>query len=156
MTELSNNNAIQIEEVSTIKRPRLLTGLGWFFLLVSIFHFLKFTQTIRNIELLQSLPMAISPLYLAGDGLIWGLSGMVLAWGLWKGKRWSSPAAIILSLFYSLAFWADRIWIAEPESLALRWPVNLVLTISVFGLIVLVLTHKTSRAYFRKNPAKIP
>ena len=75
MTKLSNNNAIQTEEPITAKRPRQLTVLGWFFLLVSIFHFLKFIQAISNIALLRSLPLAVSPFYLAADGLVWGLTG---------------------------------------------------------------------------------
>lgn len=156
MRDLSNHTTAQNEEPVLVKKPRQLTILGWFFLLVSIFHFLKFIQTIRNIDLLRSLPLAVSPFYLAADGLGWGLTGLILAWGVSKGQSWSSPAAIVLSLLYSLFFWADRIWIAEPESLALRWPVNLVLTIIGLGAVLSILNRKSSRDFFRKNPAKIP
>ena len=156
MTELSKNNAAKTKGTITVKRPRQITILGWFFFLVSIFHFLKFIQVIWNIDLLRSLPVAVSPLYLAADGLVWGLAGLVLSRGMWKGKRWSRPAAMLLSFLYSLVFWADKIWIAEPEGLAQRWPVNLILTIIGFGMISLILSRKSSHDYFRKNPAKIP
>ena len=156
MAKLSNKNATQTVDHVTAKRPRQITALGWLFLLVGIFHFLKFIQVVRNIDLLWSLPLAVSPRYLAADGIVWGIIGLILTWGVWKGKNWSGSAAMILSILYNLAFWADRIWIAQPEGLAQRWLVNLFLTVIGLGSIYLILNHKTSRAFFGKNPAKIP
>ncbi len=130
--------------------------LSILYIIISLFHLLKFIQVIIQWSILIKLPLSISPIYLAGDGLIWGSAGLILAGGLWAGKSWSSPAVMILSFLYSLVFWADRIWIAEPEGLAQRWPINLILTIIGLGMILLVLSRKSSRDYFRKNPAKIP
>jgi len=61
-----------------------------------------------------------------------------------------------MSLLYSFVFWIDRIWIAEPEGLAQRWPINLLLTILGLGMILLIVNRKSSRDYFQENPAKIP
>ncbi len=134
----------------------MITALSWGVLLMSAAHFFKFIQVLLSIHTLRLLPMTISPAYLAGNGLFWGISGIFLSWGFWKGKSWSRSAGILFSIGYSLAFWIDLIWIAEPEGLAQRWPVNLILTIISLGTILLVLSRKSTRDYFSENPAKIP
>ena len=156
MSGLSKQTAITRGNPSTISRPRQITILCWVYLLISIFHFLKLGQVLFHWSRLEKLPLTISPLYLAADSLVWCVSAIALAWGLWVGRSWARPAAFILSLFYSLVFWADRIWIAEPEGLAQRWPINLLLTIIGLGMILLVLSLKSTRDYFLENPAKIP
>ena len=137
-------------------RPSGITVLSFLYFLISLFYLLKLSQVLLQWSSLENLPLTISPFYLAGVSLVWWISGTILAGGLWKGKRWASPAVMILSLLYALVFWADRIWIAEPEGLAQRWPVNLLLTIIGFGMITLILSRRSSQAYFQKNPAKIP
>ena len=137
-------------------RPLGITVLSILYFLISLFYLLKFCQVLLQWSSLENLPLTISPIYLASDSMVWFVLGIILAWGLWTGKKWSSPAALTISFLYSLVFWADRIWIAEPEGLAQRWPVNLFLTIIGFGMISLILSRKSSHDYFRKNPAKIP
>ncbi len=149
-------NATPKLESQTTKRPGMITALSWGVLLMSAAHFFKFIQVLLSIHTLRLLPMTISPAYLAGNGLFWGISGIFLSWGFWKGKSWSRSAGILFSIGYSLAFWIDLIWIAEPEGLAQRWPINLVLTIIGLGMILLVLSRKSTRDYFWENPAKIP
>jgi len=137
-------------------RPALITLLSILFALGSLFSFIKFSQTLLQWNNLKNLPLSISPAYLAIDGLVWWATGLVLSLALWRGKGWSRPAVMILSMVYSLVFWADKIWIAEPEGLAQRWPINLLLTIIGLGMIILVLNLKSTRDYFWENPAKIP
>lgn len=137
-------------------RPSGIMVLSILCFLISLFYLLKFCQVLLQWSSLENLPLTISPFYLAGDSLVWCISGIILAWGLWTGKKWSRPAAMILSFLYSLVFWADKIWIAEPEGLAPRWPINLLLTIIGLGLTMLILNMKSSRGFFQKNPAKIP
>jgi len=137
-------------------RPTGIKALIILFLLISLFYLLKLSQVLIQWSWLEKLPLSISPYYLAADSLVWLSAGTSLVWGLWKRKAWSRPAAVILSVLYSLAFWIDRIWIAEPESLAQRWSVNLLITIIGLGMILLILSRKSSNEYFQKIPAKIP
>jgi len=137
-------------------RPSGITVLIILYFLISTFYLLKFSQVLLRWSSLEKLPLTIEPFYLAADSLVWFISGIILAWGLWTGKKWSGPAAMILSFLYGLAFWADRIWVAEPEGLAQRWPINLVLTIIGFSMVTLILSRRSSQDYFRKNPVKIP
>jgi len=153
---MKNFTATPKIESQTTKRPGMITALSWGVLLISAAHFFKFIQVLLSINTLGVLPITISPAYLAGNGLFWGISGSILAWGLWAGKNWARPTTLIMSILFGLVFWADRIWIAEPEGLAQRWPINLILTIIGLGLILLVLSRKSTRDYFWENPAKIP
>ena len=137
-------------------RPTGITLLSILYFLISLFYLLKLSQVLFQWSRLEKLPLTISPLYLAVDSLVWCVSAIILAWGLWVGRSWARPATLIMSILFGLVFWADRIWIAEPEGLAQRWPINLVLTIICLGMILLVLNRKSTRDYFWENPAKIP
>jgi len=137
-------------------RPSGITVLSILYFLISIFYLLKFSQVLLQWDNLEKLPLLIRPFYLAADSLVWCISGNILAWGLWTGKYWARPAALIISSFYSLVFWADRIWVAEPGGLAQRWPINIILTIIGLGMITIILNRRSSQDYFRINPAKIP
>ena len=137
-------------------RPPGISLLSILFFLVGLFYLLKFSQVIHQWATLISLPMTISPVYLLIDGFVWTCSAFFLSWILWTGKAWSQTAGLLLSFGYCLVFWTDRIWIAEPELISQRWPVNLTLTIIGLGFIIFILAGKPSREYFRKNPVKIP
>lgn len=138
------------------RRPTGIKVLSILIFLISLFYLLKLSQVILQWSNLEILPLTISPFYLVVDSLVWSVSAIILARGLWIGRCWSRPATLITSLLYSLAFWADRIWIAEPEGLAQRWPINLFLTILGLGIISLILSRNSSRDYFLEYPAKIP
>ena len=153
---MKNYDTATEPKTQILKRPRMISALIWGILLISAFHLFKFVMVLITIEVLQILPLNVSPVYLAGDGLFWGISGIFLSWSLWTGKSWSRAASYILSVGYCLVFWIDRIWIAEPELISQRWPVNLTLTIIGLGFIIFILAGKPSREYFRKNPVKIP
>jgi hypothetical protein len=138
------------------RRPIGIKVLSVLLFLISLFYLLKLSQVLLHWSRLEKLPLTISPLYLAADSLVWCVSAIILAWGLWVGRSWARPTTLIISILFSLVFWADRIWIAEPEGLAQRWPINLILTIIGIGMILLVLNRKSTRDYFWENPAKIP
>lgn len=138
------------------KRPTGIKALMLLYGLISLFYLLKLSQVLSQWFWLENLPVTISPYYLAADSLVWLGAGLSLVRGIWKGRTWSRPAAMVLSILYGLVFWIDRIWIAEPEGLELRWPVNLFLTIIGISMTFIVLNRKSSQEYFRKNPAKIP
>lgn len=145
------------ESISTrAKRPAGIIGLAVIFSLISLTHLFKFWQATLHWRLITELNSRVSPYYPAGDGLLWFVIALSLAWGLWNAKRWARPASQIASIFYCLEFWGDKIWIANPESLIRHWPFMLLITILGICLILSILKHKTSRDYFGVNPVKIP
>ncbi|MCJ7717110.1 MAG: hypothetical protein MUO54_11415 [Anaerolineales bacterium] len=137
------------------KRPWILTVLSLVFFLVGFYNIFKFVQVLLNLPLLLSLPITVSPLYLAADGLLWGISGLILFWGLWMGRTWSRKASLALTLLFTIVFWVDLIWISEPELLVTRWLISLILTALGVFAVFLILNLNSSRDFFKGNPAKI-
>ena len=135
-------------------RPRNITVLSIFVLLFSIFHLLKLGQVITQWEMLSSLPITVSPFYLAADGFVWGVSGLILSWSLWTGQTWAAKAGLVLTLLFAGAFWIDLIWISEAEQLQTRWLINLVFTALGLPAVFLSLILTNSRIFFSGNPAK--
>jgi len=137
-------------------RPTGIKVLSIILFLISLFYLLKLSQVILQWSRLELLHLTITPLYLAVDSVVWCVSAIILAWGIWVARRWARPTTLIMSFLYSFVFWIDRIWIAESEGLTQRWPINLLLTILGLGMILLIVNRKSSRVYFRENTAKIP
>lgn len=137
------------------RRPGVITLLSILIFLISLFYIVKFSQAIIQWEILASLPLTVSPLYLIGDGLVWSLTAGFLSWSLWSGKTWARSWGIIISLAYAVFFWIDTIFLAEPGTTQSRWPINLVLTLAGLPLLFLILNLKQCRAYFDRNPVKI-
>ena len=137
------------------KRPRIITYLSVLAFLFSFFYLLRFSQALIQWEVLVDLPLSISPLYLAINGLIWGLSGFVLGWSLWTGKSWARRFCLIYTLVFAVFFWIDLIWIAEPSVLRTRWLFNLIVTLLSLPAVYFSLNSTSSLEYFNRNPAKI-
>jgi hypothetical protein len=137
------------------KRPRVVTGLSIGVFLISLYHLYKFSQVLINQRILKTLPLKVSPLYLAADGLVWGAFGVILSWGLWTGRPWARKACLVISICYACFFWIDLIWLSAPDQLQYRWIINLALTIIGLGMVFISITLPSSRAFFHGNPAKI-
>lgn len=138
------------------KRPGGITVLSLIWALVSLFYLVKFSTAIWQWDTLKSLSLSVPPIYLALDGLVRGSSAGFLAWSLWAGKPWSRTAGAAISLALVAATWLDLIILAEPLTIQTRWPVNLVLTLVGLPGFWALLSQRSSQAYFRRNPVKIP
>lgn len=136
-------------------RPRMITILCVLIFLISLFHILKLSQVIIKWGLLNNLPITIPPIYLALDGFVWGVSGVILTWGLWTGQPWAPTTCKVLAVIYLAAFWIDLVFISEPDILKIRWLINLLKSLLGFSAIFITLNTKPSRNYFTGNPAKI-
>lgn len=155
LAAMMNKNMLPEKSIRPPKRPRMVTVICLMFLLIGVSHLFKFIQVLLNLRILQSLPLTVSPVYLAVDGLVWGVSGLILSWGLWTGQTWAGKAGLVLTLFFAAAFWIDLIWISEPEQLQTRWLINLVFTALGLSAVFLSLNLANSRIFFSGNPAKI-
>ena len=151
---MMNNKVPPENTLHPTKRPRMVTVICLMFLLISVSHLFKFIQVLLNLRILQSLPITVSPFYLAADGFVWGVSGLILSWSLWTGQTWAAKVGLILTLLFAGVFWIDLIWISEPEQLQTRWLINLLLTVLGLLTVFLSLNLTNSRVFFSGNSAK--
>lgn len=135
---------------SGTQRPSWIIALCVLTTLISLSHLLRFILVLSNWQILEQLPLKISPLYLNLDGIIWGTAGVVLTWGLWQGSSSAWIWTQVLALLYAAACWADLLWAAPPSLQSTRWPLNLLLTILGLGFVYFTLYMKASQEYFNR------
>ena len=132
------------------KRPFIVTILIAAVLIFTTLNALRFFSAIDSWTFLNESLVGVPIGYLAATGAFWTLAGLPLAIGLFFGRRWSLRLAQILVLLYALYYWSDRLWIAEPNAIAVRWPFALGLTLFLWVFTFFVLTRPKVRAFLSK------
>jgi hypothetical protein len=109
--------------------------LGWLLnlliaamLFFSLLGWLRLYGAISQWQWLLSLPLSVSPLYLAAGGAAWGLAGAAAGLGLWLRQRWAPVAARLASLFFAASYWLDRLTFGATGSSQVNLPFTLILT----------------------------
>jgi len=92
------------------QRPFSVTLLAIGVLSLTSLHLARFILAIRQWSFIVASPANISPLYLIVTGLLWGLAGLPLAWGLWRGWEWASKTLIGFSGAYAFYYWLVSLW----------------------------------------------
>lgn len=131
-------------------RPATVLLLQYALVLFSLTQLFKFSQVIIRWEVLSSLPLSISPGLQAAEGLVWALTGLVLAWSSWKRKPWVPAAILIAGVIFALFSWIKLFVFAERIILENRWPANLAGTIIGISALIGTLRLKSTRAYYGK------
>jgi hypothetical protein len=132
-------------------RPRIIIFLSIFLILFSFLYVIKVSQILIQWDILVDLQLAVSPLFLLMDGIVWAISAGFLSCSLWLGKPWIRIVGMIISLTYVFRFWLEAIFFAEPSGLNHRWPFNLVLTLIGLSIFWLTLNHPRCQAFFNRN-----
>lgn len=127
-------------------RPASITYLAFAILMITGFNLLRFWNAFGDYEFLSSL-LPFSPLYLVLGGLFWGLTGLVLFYGLWLGKRWAPILTCIAAFGYTLYYWLDRILLSS-QGVGVNWLFVLIVNIILLALILWILNRSLARRYF--------
>jgi len=148
--ERMGNQQSIISNPQSTKRPLSVTLLAWVVLILASLSWLRLVEVIRRWSFLQSLAPSPPVLYLAITGLIWGLLGTCLVWGLFLGRWWAPRLMQISALGYVTYYWLDRLLIADSSAIASRWPFALGLTITLLAFTFWTLSRPKSRLFFQK------
>jgi hypothetical protein len=135
------------------KRPFSATLLTWVVLIIASLNWLRLITIIRQWTFLESLLTTLPLLYLAVTGLIWGLLGAILVWGLYLGLPWAPRLMRITAPIYAAIYWIDRVMIADHSAIANRWPFALGLTIFLIIFTFWVLSRPKAKKFYKiQNP----
>lgn len=119
------------------KRPWIIFVLAVGFSIFSLVAFIRFYEALALRQVLASLPVTVSPLYLALTGLFWGIFGVITVVGLWRIKKWGLNAARILAVTYAGYYWINQVFVGTSEIRSSNWPflggVTVVLLAAVLG-----------------------
>jgi hypothetical protein len=131
------------------KKPRPLgvTLLTLGVLSIASLNLLRLVDAIRLWGFLGKL-LPISPLYLALTGLIAGGAGLILVWGLWKGREWAPPFCRLASLAYIMYYWLDRLLLSNADSRRSNLPFSVGVTLVLLALVFWILSRPKAKAFF--------
>ena len=96
-----------------IDRPFSVTIIIWLVLIIAVSNLIRLARTICQWDFLLGL-IDIHPVYLIITGLVWGIFGLVLVWGLVKAHRWSYSMVRWGAVLYIIYIWVDRLFISSP------------------------------------------
>jgi hypothetical protein len=139
------------------RRPFSVTLLAVGVIIISALSLARFGLALRYWEYLDTLT-TVSPWYLALSGLVWGLAGIPLVWGLLRRKTWAPHLMRAMALTYATYFWLDQVFLqdhpltgAEGGARLLlpgNWTFEAGLTVALLAFIVWTLNRRATRLYF--------
>jgi hypothetical protein len=131
-------------EISNPKRPPTVTLLALGVLIITLLNWVRFGYTLFDWSFNASI-LPISPLYVAGSGLIWGISGLGVFLALWRGWRAARWLTMAVTTAYLLYAWADRLWVVNKAALT---PFALIVSSLLFILSLWVVNRRKARTFF--------
>ena len=135
----------------TNPRPTRVTLLAWLAFAIALWNGIRLVQAIIFRSVLKEYQAAPGPLYAAVSGGFWLLTGLAIAWGLWRGKSWAWFATLGGAAGYGSWYWFDRLILQKPHS---NGPFALVTTVVILFVILLILFSPRARKYFSNGKKK--
>ena len=127
-------------------RPIGISFLAILFICLAAWNGLRLSEAIFFLKTLSA--YHASSLYISFSGGIWLIIGLLVAWGLWKGKGWGQAAAIGYAAGYSAWYWFDRLVLQETHS---NWPFALIVNILSFFFIISILISHKAKLFFARD-----
>lgn len=130
-----------------MKRPIPVTLAFWAVLILAIWNAVKAWTFLAWNATLEEFSTRYPPVIGASSGIVWFLTGLVLAWGLWQTKRWSRWLLPVMAIGYVLWYWIERLAWQSP-----RPNLPFVIVIEVVFLTFVYFTSKSlSREAYERN-----
>jgi len=126
----------------------LLRLVLWVFVLWVVLGWLRFFGAIANQALIFEFLPVWAFWYLLFAGLIWGLVGIPVLWGILLRVGWTLKLLPIAALTYPLVYWLERLLFWQSPVGRSNWPFMLLLTVLWLGLVVWVRQSTKVRQYF--------
>ena len=133
------------------KRPLSATLLTWVVLILTSLGWLRLAAVLGQWSFLESLSPAPPLVYLAISGLVWGVVGALLVWGLFLGRSWAPRFTQVSAPLYAAFYWLDRLLIADLSAISSRWPFAVGLTTLLLTFTFWVLSRPKVQHFYQKN-----
>jgi len=95
--------------------------------------------------------LGVSPAYLLGRGVVWGIAGVIAFIGLWRGWRWAPRFVCWGLVVFVLFYWLERILLVRAEAWGVNGWFSAGMSILVIFLAWWMMSLKSSRAFFGEN-----
>ena len=132
-----------------MNRPKSVTLLAVGVLTLAGYYFYRVILVAAQWDFLIDLfPNSYIPYYLALTGVLWGIVGMVIGWGLLRGHHWAPRITQIVVVIFTLYWWFDNLFLASDPAVQTSVLFRLIATIFLLGLIFLILARPGAKLYF--------
>lgn len=129
-----------------IKRPKSITFLAIFVLIIAAINLIRIVQVIKQWHFL-TVVLSFPPVYQLISGIVWFVCGLIISLSLWYGRR-NTPIFVILGgLFYSIYYWIDRFAISATPFDS-NWLFLMIINGLIWIIIVWSLTREDAKNYF--------
>jgi len=129
------------------KRPLGVTLLACLVLIVAVINIIRLVEILQGWAFLVEL-LPFSPAYLALTGLVWGVVGLSLTWGIWQGQSWAPLFTGLAMLTYSVYYWVDRLLMPGNTDRNSNWPFAASVNLLVLAWGFWILSRRKSRNFF--------
>jgi hypothetical protein len=115
------------------RRPISFLLLVFALLLMSIYGWLRFQQSLILWNTLIEIEVWPGPLYLAISGAAWGMIGIITAIGLFLRQAWAWRLTRFAVFVIAIWYWFDRLVLVQSEAAQSNWAFMALLTLLAFG-----------------------
>ncbi|MGD2156907.1 MAG: hypothetical protein PVG14_19570 [Anaerolineales bacterium] len=153
-SKIERQTYVEMSSSFRSSRPFSVTLLAVLVLILTTLYWLRLVETLRLWAFLSRAPISLTLLhriYLAVTGALWGLVGLPLTWGLWRGRTWAPRSLSLIAILYSAYYWLDRLFLAVPKIWRPRWPFAVAATVILLVLTFWTLSRPGARAFFSKD-----
>lgn len=130
------------------RRPVLLTLVFWVFALWTVLGWLRFFQAFVDKPFIILFLPDWAFGYLLAAGLVWGLVGLPVLWGLIRGAAWTLKILPVAALVYPVIYWLERLLLWRDPAAQSNWPFMFLLTLIWIVLITWVLYARKVKQFF--------
>jgi hypothetical protein len=126
------------------------------FLLWTVLGWLRLMRVVTGRSLILSILPPGFYWYLFFSGLVWGVIGLPILWGLLRGAAWMYKIFYFAALFYPLHYWFERLFLWQDPNAQKNWPFMFVLTFLWLSFAFWVRRSARVRRFFIQNQSEGP
>jgi hypothetical protein len=139
------------EKPNKPRRPLVISLVFWVFVLWVALGWLRFSSALVDRALILEWLTEGYFWYVALAGLIWGLAGLPILWGILRRAEWIPKILWMIGVLYPAIYWVERLFLWAPSRNDGNWLFMLVLTLLWFGLIIWSVRSKRAGQFFQKQ-----
>jgi len=130
------------------KRPKSVTWLAVAVLMLTGIQLIRFAIAIRNWDYLLSQRLPVSPLFFAISGMIWGLVGLGICWGLWRGTGWAVRYTQLAVIGFAIYYWADKLFLMIDPLRNTSFPFAIGMTLILLATTLWIISRPKAQLFF--------
>jgi hypothetical protein len=128
-------------------RPRIVTWLAFAVLTLSILFVIRFFTSLHMPDLTLTSPKW----YFSLTGFVWGASGLILCYGLYRTLPWALRMLNWGSLLFVAWYWIEWFFFVRSDYSRGSWPASLTLTVIALGVIFWIQRRTDVQEAFQEN-----